>query len=171
MKSRVLKRVAGGISAVLALALLPVVHGQTTNLINDGTTIASLVRLQNLSGVGTPPASLVLTPAGGELEAGQSPEYTDFPLNGVWYDSRYAATSGNYVVQVDARPAAGYPEYVLGVMGWLDPAAGKGLAFRILPGSPAPFQVATIDFKAATWQDNDSVADLYALDGTPAVGG
>ena len=171
MKSQLRVRPASGVALVLVLASSLAVHGQTTNLVNDGTTIANLVRLQNQYGVGTPPAGLSLTPADGLLEASQTPEYSDFPLSGVWYDRRYSALSGRYEVQADVRPSVAYPEYVLGVMGWLDPGTGKGLTFRLVPAALAPFQVATTDFSAATGEDNDSVAGLYQLDGTPAVAG
>lgn len=146
-------------------------QAQTTNLINDGTTIANLVLLQNEHGAGTPPAGLTLASDGTLLEAAQTPAYSDFPLSGVWYDSRYSVTSGSYTVQAEVRPAASFPEYVTGVMAWLDLATRKGIAFRLAPSAPAPFQVATLDFAATTFEANDSADGLYELDGSPAVAG
>jgi sulfur relay (sulfurtransferase) complex TusBCD TusD component (DsrE family) len=167
MKSR-LHLSVGWLMAAGWLGAAGVALGQTTNVVNDGTTVARLTLRANAFGTGNPPATLGLTSVGDELEAGQSPDYSDFPLNGTWFDNGVAPAAETYTVLVDARPVDAYPEYVVGLMAWFDTAAGKGLAFRVVPGTFGSFQVATIDFAATTAAGNDSTTDLYQLDGTPA---
>lgn len=139
---------------------------QPTNLINDGATAANLTRLANQ--FGTAGADLSLTPDADGLRAEQSAAYPDFPVNAVWYAPAVRPVSEAYGVLADVRPAAANPENVPGVMGWLDPAAGKGIVFRVVPGVFGSFQVAVIDFAAPTAEANDSTAGLFHLDGTAA---
>lgn len=168
MKSR-LHLLVGWFVAAGGLGAAGMALGQTTNVVNDGTTVAKLTLRANQFGTGNPPATLALTSVGGELEAAQSPDYSDFPLNGTWFDNGVAPASEIYTVLVDARPVDAYPEYVVGLMAWFDTASGKGLAFRMVPGTFGSFQVATIDFTATTAAENDSTTGLYQLDGTPAA--
>lgn len=161
---------ARGLSvAVLLLAATasPAVQAQSTNVINDGTSAANLTLLANLAD--TSGATLTLTPDNsGALLAEQSPEYADFPLNGVWFDDGVRPATNAYTVLADVLPAAAYPENVVGLMGWLDTASSKGIAFRVVPGAFGAFQLAAIDFTAATPDVNDSTTGLYNLDGTDA---
>ncbi len=168
MKSHLVASSVGPFVVLAGLAWTSAMHGQSTNLINDGTTIDRLVLLQNQAGLGTPPAGLSAVAQDGQIQASQSADYSDFPVNGTWYDSRSQATGDRLQIQADVRPAGPYPEYVLGVMGWLDVGAGHGIVSRLVPGSPARLQLGTIDFAASTWEDNDSLLALHNLDGTPA---
>ncbi len=156
---------------VLALAALGWVGllrslAQPTNLINDGTTAANLTRLANQ--FGTAGAEMLLTPDAEGLRAEQSAAFPDFPVNAVWYAPAVRPTSAVYAVLADVRPASANPENVPGVMGWLDPAAGRGIVFRVVPGVFGSFQVAVIDFAAPTAEANDGTAGLFHLDGTAA---
>ncbi len=141
-------------------------HAQSTNVINDGTTVANLTLLANLAD--TSGATLSLTPDVGALLAEQSPDYASFPLNGVWFDDGVRPATNAYTVLADVLPVGAYPEDIVGVMGWLDTASSKGIAFRIVPGASGAFQLSAIDFTAATPDGNDSTTGLYNLDGSDA---
>ena len=156
---------------VLTLALLgwgvPLsALAQPTNLINDGTTAANLSLLANQ--FGTAGAAMLLTPEADGLRAEQSAAYPDFPVNAVWYAPAVRPVSDVYGVLADVRPASANPEHVPGVMGWLDPAAGRGIVFRVVPGVFGSFQVAVIDLAAPSAEANDGTAGLFHLDGTAA---
>ncbi len=152
--------------ALLALGLLPASRAQTTNLINNGTTAANLTLLVNRVGNGG--AEMLLTPDADGLRAEQSAVYPDFPVNAVWYAPAVRPASAAHGVLADVRPASANPEHVPGVMGWLDPAAGMGIVFRVVPGAFGSFQVAVIDFAAPTAEANDSTVGLFHPDGTAA---
>jgi hypothetical protein len=153
---------------VLGWAVSPSARAQTTNLVNDGTSTVNLTLRQNLHGRGTPAAGLLLSAGGDELLAAQSPDYSDFPINGVWFDNNLAPATNAYALLADARPIQGFPEYVVGIMAWFDPDTGKGIAFRVVPGTVGSFQAATIDFQALSREENDSVTNLFTLQGAPA---
>ncbi len=166
MKSQSNARAVSVAVVLLAAMASPAVRAQSTNVINDGTTVANLTLLANLAD--TSGATLSLTPDSGALLAEQSPEYADFPLNGVWFDDGVRPATNAYTVLADVLPATAYPENVVGAMGWLDTAGSKGIAFRIVPGTFGAFELAVIDFAATTPDVNDSTAGLYNLDGTDA---
>lgn len=149
-----------------ALLLAPALFAQSTNLINDGTTVEDLVALANQFGTGG--ATLSLTPDPDGLRAEQSEAYADFPVNGVWYADTVRPLSNSYRVLADVRPADAFPEKVVGVMGWLDPASRKGIVFRLVPGAFGAAQVAVVDFTGASAEINDSTAGLHQLDGAEA---
>lgn len=158
----------GHLLVVIALELggLTTVQAQPTNLINDGSTVANLTLLANQFGTGG--AVMSLTPDVEGLRAAQSAAYPDFPVNAVWYAPAVRPVSVAHGVLADVRPVSANPENVPGVMGWLDPEAGKGIVFRVVPGVFGAFQVAVIDFTAATGEANDSTAGLFNPDGTEA---
>ena len=152
--------------AGLGFAAGPALLAQTTNLINDGTTIANLTLLANSAG--TAGATLSLEPDGGALRAAQSANYPDFPLNGVWFAKAVRPATNAYTILADVRPSEAFPENVLGVMGWLDATGGKGITFRVVPGTFGALQVAVVDFQAESAEANDSSTGLFNLDGTEA---
>jgi hypothetical protein len=140
---------------------------QTTNLINDGTTIANLTLLANAAG--TAGATLSLTPDSGSLTAAQSSEITDLPLNGVWFNDRVFPATNRFAVLADARPDSAFPETLVGLAGWLDTTTRKGVVFRVRPGEvQGAFELAVVDFQAGTSDANVSTTDLWNLDGSPA---
>jgi hypothetical protein len=153
-------------AVVGALLMAPALFAQSTNLINDGTTVADLAALANQFGTGG--ATLSLTPDPDGLRAEQSEAYADFPVNGVWYADAVRPLSNAYMVLADVRPADAFPEKVVGVMGWLDPASRKGIVFRIQPGAFGAAQVAVVDFTSASAEASDSTAGLHQLDGAEA---
>lgn len=153
-------------AALLVFGSLGAVWGQTTNLVNDGTTAANLVLRANQ--FGTAGASWSLSPEAGALRAEQSAAFPDFPVNAVWYAPGVRPVSATYAVLADVRPATANPENVPGVMGWLDPEQGRGIVFRVVPGAFGSFQVAVIDFTAQTAEANDGTGGLFHLDGTEA---
>jgi hypothetical protein len=110
--------------AALVCCLAPSLLAQTTNLVNDGTTVANLTLLANTAG--TAGATLSLTPDAGALRADQSPDITDMALNGVWFNDRIFPASNRYAVLVDIRPTPrtswGWPP------GWT-PTAAKECCF------------------------------------------
>lgn len=54
-------------------------------------------------------------------------------------------------------------------MGWLNPAAGKGIGLYLAPGGTQPqLSVVAVDFLATEPDDNEGFALLYNLDGSPA---
>jgi hypothetical protein len=58
----------------------------------------------------------------------------------------------------------------VGIIGWLDIRAAKGLVFQVRPSATwGDFRVSTVNFKSAGVEDNETLANLYNLDGTPAV--
>ena len=161
---------------LLAAALGAVLVAQaqiSTNVVNDGTSTNTLDRLQNATGRGDPADATIdlspLTPGPGLLAA-QTPFYSDFPINAAWYNRNFSSTNRNYSVVVDAQPATSFPECRVGAMGWIDLTAQTGICFRVRPGADSGnFELGVIRFRASTTEENDSLAGLYDLDGSPAV--
>ncbi|MBM3880007.1 MAG: DUF4175 domain-containing protein [Verrucomicrobia bacterium] len=152
------------------LGIRPAVQAQaSTNVLNDGRTLANLTRLQNQNG--TSGGEILLAPnvADGTLMAEQTSVYSDFPIQAAWVDENWLLEVSDYTVSAEVKPAANSPERRVGVLGWFDPATAKGIGFRIQAGTAqAAFQVTTIDLQATDGVGNDSTAELYNLDGTPA---
>ncbi|MHB1309046.1 MAG: Ig-like domain-containing protein [Limisphaerales bacterium] len=144
----------------------------TTNLVNDGSTTNNLVVLQNTQGTAGAQVLLQLASTGPGLEAIQTPDYSDFPVNSVFYNRNVSTPGPDYAVIVDAQPGAAFAEHRVGAMGWLDPQLGRGIAFRVRPGGTfgaASFQLSVLDLHADNENDNDSVGGLFNLDGTAAT--
>lgn len=141
---------------------------QAATTLNDGTTADSLVKLSGVLGSDTATASLSVD-TNGFLVASQSGE--SFPaLRNVWYAADHAATGGVYTVSADFRPGDASNERRGGVMGWLNPATGRGISFHVRPGEPdASFQVTTVDFATSETSDYETVANLFNPDGSPAT--
>lgn len=140
----------------------------TTNLLNDGSDVDGLQRLMNVNG--TEGGEITLTRATDEvaLSAQQTSSYPDFTLQAAWYLPGVTLLSPDYTVTADVKPADSYPESRVGVMGWADATAGTGIAFRVEPGISGAFEVALIDFQATNALTNDSLTNLFNLDGSPA---
>jgi hypothetical protein len=88
-------------------------------------------------------------------------------LRSVWVASYSSATSGVFTVSADFVPAAAFPENVGGVMGWLDQGTQRGLAVFVSPSDR--FYVKRIDFTATTGAANESLTNVFNLDGSPAT--
>jgi hypothetical protein len=140
-----------------------------TQVLNDGTATAGLTRVQNHFGNGGQSIALFAESAAGGLVAEQTDGFTDFPLHAAWYVPSIRVVNPACAVRAEARPAVEYPETRVGVMGWLDPDRGRGIALRARP-NPADnrFEVSVVDFAAATEFENDSLTGLFNLDGSPA---
>ncbi len=166
MKSHVSACRRGRPTAWGGLLLAPVLLAQSTNLINDGATLANLTLLLNQHGTGG--ATLTLAPDADGLRAEQTDAYPDFAVNGVWYADNVRPVTDAYEVLADVRPAEPFPERVIGVMGWLDPEQRRGITARVVPGPFGSFQVAVVDFTATSAAANDSAVGLFNQDGTEA---
>ncbi len=156
--------------SILAGVWTIVCSGQvTTNLLNDGLTTDGLTRLQSRFGAGG--QEILLFPEGtaGGLVAEQTDGFTDFALHATWYVPSVRVVGPAYTVSAEARPAGEYPETRVGVLGWLDPVGGKGIALRVRP-NPVDnrFEISVVDFAAATDFESDSMTGLFNLDGSPA---
>ena len=159
---------------VLPFALVGQLFAQTT-VLNDGGTVANLVLLSNkfqnsqdTNQAGT--AVAMLTSAEGVLMASQMGETAnDIPLRNVWYPAQRVSTNA-YAVRADFKAAAAFPENRGGVMGWLDPVAAKGIAFQIIPdGDSSQATVSVVNFLATDADSNDSLTNLFNLNGSPAT--
>jgi hypothetical protein len=143
--------------------------------VNDGTTVTNLARLANVSGAGD--ATTEVTSNGNVLLAAQSGDIDPAvlqPLRTAWYGRDVAPTTGVYQVSSQFKPAQDSGRNRGGVMGWIDLAALRGIAFHVVPngsGVDAPtIQVSVVDFKASNDDANEGFGGLYNLDGTPATG-
>ncbi|PYI80054.1 MAG: hypothetical protein DME26_22365 [Verrucomicrobia bacterium] len=159
---------------ILSLALAGHISAQT-NLLNDGGTAANLTQLtnkfQNSLDTNQPAtATATLTSNGQVLTAEQMGETAlDIPLRSVWYPAQRVSTN-SYAVRADFKAAAAFPENRGGVMGWLDPVAAKGIAFQIIPdGDSSQATVSVINFLATDPDANDSLTNLFNVNGTPAT--
>ncbi len=170
------RRVVGVIATALFAAGAALAQSSTnlvtTNLVNDGTTTNHLVRIINASGTAGADLTLTVDPnLTNALLAAQTPLLSDFAISAAWCPDNVELLGTNYTATADVLPAANAPQNCVGVMGWIDPAAGTGIAFRLVPGDVAgSLQVAAIDFTAPTGDLNDSYTNLFNLDGTPAYG-
>jgi len=143
---------------------------------NDGATTTNLTRLSNLNG--TAAATVSLESTNGVLVATQTNIASDMPgiaLRTVWFLNTQAPTSGVYGVTADFKPAADEGVDLTvhrgGVMGWLDLSSRQGIALQVVPATPGGwFQVATVNFLAADDSANESFANLFNTNGTPASG-
>lgn len=151
-------------------SLLTVSQAQvSTNVLNDGTTVAGLVRLENQNETGGAEVLLFADSAAGGLVAEQTEEFSGFPLHSAWYVSSIRVTKPVYSVSVSAKPSSEYPETRLGVMGWLDLDALRGIELRVRPNpGDTRFEVSVVNFGATSEAENDTQVGLYNLDGTAA---
>ena len=162
-----MKRIPGLFLFCMLFALVPS-GAAATNLVNDGTTAVGLERLANeFNFLGFADTTLA-TNAGGFLTAAQSGQAIP-PMRTVWYSLEAVPTNRVYRVGADFRPAAASPLHRGGVMGWLDVVARKGIALKIDPAPPATLQVSVVNFATESPEENESVTNLYNLEGTPAV--
>lgn len=150
-------------------------HAQiVTNVANDGTTVANLVKLTNLNGTGSATVDVTVgdVAAGdppGSLVAAQSPDYTDYPARTAWYAATPTPSNGVYSVSASVKPYEASSRCRVGVIGWLDNQAGKGIVFQVIPGgSQSSLQLSTVDFNSTNVDQNETLANLFNLDGTPA---
>ncbi len=107
MKSKLFAR-SLRLLAALGWGTASLLLAQSTNLINDGTSLDHLTALANRHG--TAGATLGLTPGDGALAAAQSGAITDMALNGVWFDDRRFPDTNRFAVLADVRPETSYPE-------------------------------------------------------------
>lgn len=168
--SRSLKRTSFG--ALLGSVVLLLTPAGKAAVINDGTTADDLVRMANATNVLEEvfgPANSTLTPIEGVLTAAQE-GYALPPLRTTWFPLFSAPTNGAYRVAADFRPLEARSACRGGVMGWLNTARSNGIVFQVVPaGAESGFRVATVDFLAEDPNVNESTANLYQLDGTPAT--
>lgn len=149
----------------------------SAQLVNDGRSTGNLIKLSNANGVNDAESGLsttqLATPSGTNdvLVAEQIVEgFPFFSLRSVWYAIDQSPTNGAYSVSSDFLPALAAPERRGGVMGWLNLSVSNGISFHVRPaGVGASFRVSLVNFLADNGADNESVARLYNLDGTPAA--
>jgi hypothetical protein len=141
-------------------------------VVNDGNSINNLGRLSNTNQISIGNATVELTvDPNGFLTATQNDLSGDFALRNVWYAATSFATSGVYSASADFLPAEVLSGRQGGVMGWLNLATNKGIAFYLQPADPDPsFRVAVIDFNALDGEANENQTNLFKLDGTSALG-
>lgn len=153
------------IGCLVALA----VHAHA-QLANDGITTDGLAKLVNRNGTGDTLGE-ISKGDGGSLQAGLILEGApSFAVRHVWYSRQFQATNESYTVSAEFKPAAVETQCRGGVMGFLDAAGAKGIAFYARPaGATASFRAATIDFNAEVGNDNESVNRLFNLDGSSAT--
>lgn len=141
-----------------------------TNIVNDGTTDTNLAMLCNVNGTGGAVVNLAVDSGLGVLVAEQSPDYTDIPLRACWYARDWWPAGGVCTVSAWVKPAEAWPERQVGIMGWLNVQSAVGIAFEVRPGDVwGRLQVAKINFEADQAADNETVTNLFNLDGTPAT--
>lgn len=174
LRGCLLRRFAGLLATLLLGAVGTFAQSSTnlisTNVVNDGTTTANLARIINANGTAGADLTLAVDPNfGNALLAQQSPDLSDFPISAAWYPTGLQLLGTNYTVLADVLPADTSGQNRIGVMGWLDPVAGQGIAFRTIPSSFAGvLEVIAIDFNAASGDTNESTTSLFNLDGSPA---
>jgi len=140
-------------------------------VVNDGSSTDNLARLSNINGTGD--ATAALTVESNVLTAVQAGTAGSFAVRNVWYATNSFPTNGVYSVSADFVPAEISSERQGGVLGWLNLATNKGIAFYVRPaGSDPSFRVSMIDFGAPedNANANENQTNLFNLDGTPATG-
>lgn len=156
---------------LLAVGLSLAASLPAADVVNDGRSTNNLARLSNLNGTGD--ATAALTVESNVLSATQTGTAGSFAVRSVWYAANSFPTSGVYSVSADFVPAEVSSERHGGVMGWLNLATNKAIAFYVRPaGSDPSFRVSMIDFNAPedNANANESQTNLFNLDGTPATG-
>ncbi|HYV29394.1 MAG TPA: Ig-like domain-containing protein [Candidatus Eisenbacteria bacterium] len=157
---------------LVLLAIAGKISAQT--VINDGTATEGLIPFSNTNGTASAAASLDLNLDNGTLLAAQINETGFFPFRTVWHPGLHLDTN-EYSVLADFKAADASDANRGGVMGWLDDFVGKGIAFQIVPNPTSDdpesslLQVNVVDFFAFDAETNESVTNLFNLDGTPAV--
>jgi hypothetical protein len=141
--------------------------------VNDGTTTAGLQRLANAYNfLGDVNDTTLTSGANGFLTAAQLPDLALPPLRTVWYATETVPTNGVYRVAADFRPAQFDPPNPAatqgGIMGWLNLSTSQGIVLKIDPAG-ATLQVSVVNFSAAAVDENESLTNLYNLDGTAAT--
>ncbi len=166
-----LNRTLAGALAWAFFGLQAVGHAQiVTNVANDGTTVANLVKLTNLNGTGGATVDVTVDDPSGALAAAQSADYSDFPARTAWYAASLTPSNGVYSVLASVKPYEASSRCRVGVIGWLDNQTGKGIVFQVIPGgSQSSFQISTVDFNSASADQNETQTNLFNLDGTPAA--
>ena len=157
------------LAALCSFSLLGAAHA---DVINAGSSVSRLVRIQNASGFGA--SELLLSTQGAGQDASLRIDLSgiqgDFSTRTAWYSQDAKAVGSNYTVSARFIPAAAQSELRGGVMGWLNVASSNGIAFYL---NPAPdsggFRLGWVDFLAETGTDNESVKHLFQLDGAAAT--
>lgn len=138
-------------------------------VLNDGTTTDNLARLKNAQGNQGAFLSEQVEESGVITVSQSSSGFPFPPLRAAWYSTTQVPSSGVYTVSADFTPAADADERRGGVIGWLDKNASVGIALHIRPaGFTAGYRVNTIDFTTDDGNANESLANLFNLDGTEA---
>ncbi len=165
-----LGRTLAGVVAWALFGLQAAGHAQiVTNVANDGTTVENLVKLTNANGAGSATVDVVVGDPPTFLVAAQSADYSDYPARTAWYAANVRPSNGVYSVSASVKPAGASSSQRVGVIGWLDNQAGKGIVFQVIPGGgQSSFQLSTVDFNSAGSDQNETLANLFNLDGTPA---
>src|SRR5262245_55973228 len=164
-------KLTSNLGCILAFALAGQINAQT-NVLNDGgtnlTQLSNQFQSSNTNQPGT--ATAALTSNGQVLTASQIGETAnDIPLRTVWYPPQRLSTNA-YTVRADFKAATAFPENRGGVMGWLDPVVKKGIAFQIIPdGDTSQLTVSVVNFAATDADSNDSLTNLFNLNGSPAT--
>src|SRR5882762_8034641 len=136
--------------------------------VNDGSTITNLVQISNSDPNSQSDAVVHLDAVTNSvLQANQSGTSGFFALRSAWYATNMLPTGGVYTVTADFQPGADTNRCRGGVMGWLNLGSSNGISFHVRPGDS--FQVSVINFTADNGFDNEGVAGLFNLDGTPAT--
>jgi len=157
---------------LLAVGLSLAVSLPAAVVVNDGRSTNNLIRLSNINGAGDATAQLTVE-SNEFLSAVQTGTAGSFAVRSAWYAANSFPTTAVYSVSADFVPAEISSERHGGVMGWLNLATNKGIAFYVRPaGSDPSFRVSTIDFNAPedNASANESQTNLFNLDGTPAAG-
>ena len=136
-------------------------------IVNDGANADNLIQLSSTNSDGD--AVLSLTPNGnGSLTAAQSGD-AFFADRTVWYANNVSPTGVVYTVSADFQPAAPANPNRGGVLGWLNLATGKGIALQVRPTeTDSSFRLSVVDFTADSGEANESVTNLFNVNGTPA---
>lgn len=163
MRSSYFGSLCGLIIAVHAAVASPV----PGTVINDGSTADTLGQLSSTNSAGD--AVLLIGPNDfGSLTASQAGD-AFFANRTVWFANNALGAGAVYTVAADFQPAADANPNRGGVMGWLNLATFRGIAWQVRPGEDHSFRLSVIDFTADNGTANESTTNLYQLDGSPAV--
>lgn len=139
-------------------------------VLNDGTSTENLARLQNEFGTDTASTTATVTENGTIAVAQSAQGFPLPPLRTAWYDTTQVPSGAVYSVSADFKPATDADERRGGVIAWLDKTSKIGLGLHLRPaGFSKGFRLNTINFAAETADENESLSQLFNLDGTPAT--
>ena len=151
------------------LAVLCGLTVQAAVVLNDGTSTAGLLRYANQTG-GEGVGNLIAPLAGGFLQASQDGGFADFPLRNAWYVRDRFPTNGFYKLSADFMPGGFVAERRGGVVGWINLTNSTAIALQVKPADPnSGFQLSVVNFAALDGSSNDTVDNLFNLDGSSAT--